>query len=321
MQTLLQDVRYGWRGILNRPGFACLAVLTLALGIGAATTIFSVIHNVLLDPFPYTNAHRVAAIQIRDLNNSRGGRGALQVAEFLDYQEQSHVFEDVIGGTNEDILLSTGDGTEQFVGGLTTGNTFQFLGVPAALGRTFTPDDAKPAAPPVFVMAHKMWLRQYNLDPGILGQTFVLNGVPTTLIGIMPKRVTKLAADLWRPINLDRADSAMSRRYFTFQARLKPGVTLEQASAELDVIGHRAALVYPTTIRRNSGCTSSAGSIVSSVRFAPRSTRSQRPSASCCSSPAATSRTCCWRARRRVKKRWPCARRSARADRAWCVSC
>jgi hypothetical protein len=98
----------------------------------------------------------------------------------------------VIGGTNEDVLLSTGEGTEQFIGGLTTGNTFQFLGVPAELGRTFTPADARPDAPPVFVMAYKMWLRQYNLDPSILGRTFVLNGVPTTLIGIMPRRVTKL---------------------------------------------------------------------------------------------------------------------------------
>src|SRR4029453_17405026 len=102
VQTLWQDVRYGLRGIANRPGFAFLAILTLALGMGATTTIFSAIQNILLDPFPYTDAHRVAAIQIRDTSSARpGGRTFFQVAEFLDYQEQNHVFEEVIGGTME----------------------------------------------------------------------------------------------------------------------------------------------------------------------------------------------------------------------------
>jgi putative ABC transport system permease protein len=246
MQTLWQDIRYGLRGLATRPGFASLAVLTLALGIGAATTIFSVIQNVLLDPFPYIDARRVAAIQIRDLSNNRpGGRGMLQTPEFLDYQEQNSVFEEVIGGTGEDVLLTTGESTELLSGGVVTPNMFTFLGVPPALGRGLTPDDAKPGAPAVFVMAYKMWSRQYNLDPTILGQSFTLNGVPTTLVGIMPKRFTKLAADLWRPVNLSRSDPAVRDRYFLFQARLKPNVTLREAAADLDVIAHRAALVYP----------------------------------------------------------------------------
>jgi putative ABC transport system permease protein len=99
MQTLWQDLRYGVRMLLKNPGFTLLAVLTLALGIGSATTIFSAIHNILLDPFPYTDAQRVVAIQIRDTSSSRpGGRTWFQTPEFLDYQEQNHVFEDVIGG-------------------------------------------------------------------------------------------------------------------------------------------------------------------------------------------------------------------------------
>src|SRR5919106_3219847 len=143
MQTLWQDVRYAARGLGNRPGFTSLAVLTLALGIGAATTIFSVIYNVMLDPFPYVDARRVGAIMIRDASSTRpGGRNFFQLAEFLEYQEQNHVFDDVIGGTNEDVLMTTAEGTEQLTGGLTTPNTFNFLGVPALLGRTFTPDDA-----------------------------------------------------------------------------------------------------------------------------------------------------------------------------------
>jgi predicted permease len=246
MQTIWHDIRYGVRGIRNQPGFAALAVLTLALGIGAATTIFSVIQNVLLDPFPYINAERVGMIQIHDTSSSRpGGRTFFQTPEFLDYQEQNHVFEEVIGGTNEDVLLMTGEGTEQFNGGLVTGNTFQFLGVPALAGRVLTPEDAKPGAPPVFVMAYKMWLAHYNLDPQIIGRSFTLNGVPTTLVGIMPPRFTKMASDLYRPFRFDRADPEQSRRYYMFQARLKPGVTLEQAGADVELIARRLATVYP----------------------------------------------------------------------------
>jgi putative ABC transport system permease protein len=246
MQAIWQDVRYGLRGLRNRPAFTILAVLTLALGIGAATTIFSVIYNVMLNPFPYLDARRVGAIMIRDASSSRpGGRTFFQVPEFLEYQEQNHVFDDVIGGSTEDVLMTTAEGTELLSGGLTTANTFSFLGVPAVLGRTFTPDDAKAGAPPVFVMAHKMWVRQFNLDPGVLGKTFTLNGMPTTLVGIMPQRFTKLAADLWRPIVLNRGDPALKGRFFMFQAKLKPGVTLAQAAADVDVIARRVAQDNP----------------------------------------------------------------------------
>ena len=213
---------------------------------GSTTTIFSAIQNILLDPFPYTDARRVAAIQIHDLSSARpGGRGAFQVPEFLDYQEQNHVFEEVIGGTGEDVLMSTNEGTELYDGGIVTANMFTFLGVPPVLGRGITPADASPTAPPVFVMADKMWLKKFNRDPGILGRTFVLNGVTTTLVGIMPPRFTKLAADLWRPVRLDRGNAQMSRQYFMFQARLKPGVTFQQAAADMDVIAHRLAATYP----------------------------------------------------------------------------
>jgi putative ABC transport system permease protein len=245
MQTFWQDVRYGLRGAVARPGFTMLAILTLALGIGAVTSMFSVIHNVLLDPFPYLDARRVINIQIRDLTTGRpGGRGFMQTAEFLDYQEQSTVFEEVIGGTGRDVLMTTGNSTELLQGTLVTANMFTFLGVPPVLGRGLTLEDGKAGAPPVFVLAHKAWLRVFNLDPGILGQTFTLNGVPTTLVGIMPKRFTKLGADMWQPVSLSRADPALREQYFMFQARLKPNVTLQEATADLDVIGHRLAQTY-----------------------------------------------------------------------------
>src|SRR5262245_43268845 len=246
MQTIWQDVRYGWRSFCGQPSFAILAILTLALGIGAATTIFSVIHNVLLDPFPYKDADRVVTVQIRDVSNARpGGRNYFQVPEFLELQEQSHVFEEVIGGTPEDVLQTTEEGTEQFVGGAVTANNFTFLGVQPLMGRGLSQEDVEPGAPPVFVMSYKMWAGRFSFDPAVLGRMFVLNGVPTTCVGVMPQRFTKLAADLYRPVVLHRADPDVNRRFFMFQARLKPGVSFEQAEADVELIARRLAKIYP----------------------------------------------------------------------------
>src|ERR1051325_10419709 len=173
MHGIARDLIYGLRGLCKQPGFNAMAVLALALGIGAATTIFSVIQNVLLDPFPYRDAARVATFYIHDVR-SQGpyGRSFFRPDEFLEYQAQNHVFEEVIGGGVEDVLYTTNEGAIQFDGALITPNQFTFLGVPAMLGRTTTPDDAKPGAPPVFVMAYKAWVKYFHRDPNILGQTF-----------------------------------------------------------------------------------------------------------------------------------------------------
>ena len=242
-----QDIRYALRSVRKQPSFTAAAVLALALGIGATTTIFSVIQGVLLDPYPmYRDIGRLIQIAIHDQANARpGGRGYLQLDEFLEYQRQATLLDEVIAGTSEDVLWTTAQGTEQMQGGLTTANTFTFLGVGALVGRTLTPDDGKPGASPVFVMSYKLWASRFGLDPSIVGRTFTLNEVPMTLIGVMPERVSKLAADVWMPLRLDPADRRLRDRYFRFQARLKPGVTLEQASAELDAIGHRIAASRP----------------------------------------------------------------------------
>ncbi len=243
MQSLWQDVRYGMRGIRANAGFSILAILTLALGIGAGTTMFSVIKNVMLTPFPYKDADRIAAFVIHDLDRGRpGGRPDMRAAEYLEFRQQNHVFTGDTGGGNEDVLWSTGVGTERLDGAYVTPDTFQFLGVAAQLGRATTPEDAKPGAPPVFVMSYKMWRTRFSLDPTILGRIFVLNGTPTTLVGIMPKRFTKRGADIWRPVELDRADTD---RWFIYQGRLKPGVTLKQVEADLLPIAQRWAKDHP----------------------------------------------------------------------------
>jgi putative ABC transport system permease protein len=246
MHSIWQDVRYAARGLRKQRTFAALAILALALGIGSATTMFSVIQNVLMDPYPYAHIDRLVQVEIRDPARPRsGGRSYFQLPEFLDYQAQVQSFEEVIAGTFEDQIYTTAEGAEQFDGGLVSGNMFDFLGVPAALGRTLTPDDAKPGAPPVFVMNYKMWAGRFGSDASLIGKTFVLNGVPTTLVGVMPQRFFKLAADLYKPVVLDRADPERARQYFRLQARLRPGVTLEQAEAEVTVVAHRLAKLYP----------------------------------------------------------------------------
>src|SRR5688500_1159520 len=197
MDSLWQDLRYGFRGLRNQPAFTVLAALALALGIGATTAIFSVIYNVLLNPSPYKEARRVVAPQIRETSRAnQSGRNWFQPAEFLDILAEATVFEDVIANGNEEVLYTTREGTEFLSGGLMSPNTFGFLGVPALVGRTLTPEDAKPGAPPVFVMAYKTWLKYFNLDPTVVGQSFTLNGISTTCVGVMPKRFTKLAADV-----------------------------------------------------------------------------------------------------------------------------
>lgn len=246
LQNVWQDVRYGVRGLIARPGFTLIAILTLALGIGSAAAIFSVIQNVLLDPAPYADVDRIAYVQIRDASRSEpGGRNAFHVPEFLDYQEQSQVFEDVIGGRFEDALITTKEGTLQFAAGLVTPNTFRFLGVAPQLGRAIVESDVAPGAPPVFVMSHKMWVAQHSMDPAVVGRVFVINGVPTTCVGVMPPRFTKQGADLWKPMRLDRADPAQQRRYIVFQAKLKRGISFERATAEMDLVARRIAKIYP----------------------------------------------------------------------------
>ena len=249
MNTLWQDFRFGLRMFLKSPSFTIVAVLTLALGIGASTAIFSVIDNILLEPFPYPDAGRFMGVQIHDLDqNGPGGRGGYTPAEFLTIQDDNHVFDRIIGNSDEDVLYSSGGGTERFSGEEVTPGTFEFLGMKPLLGRALQPADYKPGAPPVFVMRYRLWATRFGADPALINQVFTLNGVPRTLVGVMPPRFAWGAADLWTPFWLDRAEapsrSGFSRHYFLL-GHLKPGVTVHQAEADLTVIAKRLAVEYP----------------------------------------------------------------------------
>ena len=248
MNSFWQDVLYAGRNFRKGPGFAIVAILTLGLGIGASTAIFSVIENVLMEPFPYSDAGRFMSVEIHDTEqNFPGGRGAFSGPEFLDYAKQNSVFDRVIAMTNEDVLYTYGEGTERFDGSLVTPGTFEFLGMPALLGRVMEPADYEPGATPVFVLRYKTWVNRFSADPKILNKTFVLNGTPRTLIGIMPPRFGWGDADMWIPEKPSVAMTASGGfpRYWFLLGHLKPGATIRQAVADLTVVAQRLSKVYP----------------------------------------------------------------------------
>ena len=251
MGTLGQDIRYALRNLGKAPGFAVGAIITLALGIGASTAIFSVMDNVLMEPFPYPDAQRYFSVLIHDTERSEpGGRAGYTGPEFLDYVEQNHVFDRVIANDRTDVLYRSGEGTDRFDGNFVTPGTFEFLGMPALFGRVMQAADYEPSAPPVFVLRYKTWVKKFAADPGIVNKTFVLNGVSRTLIGIMPPRFGWGDADMWIPAKPTRAATgkviagAFRQRWFLL-GHLKPGVSTKEAEADLTVVAKRLATVYP----------------------------------------------------------------------------
>ena len=251
METLRQDIRYALRNLVKAPGFAVVAVLTLALGIGASTAIFSILENIVMEPFPYPDAERYMSIQIHDTErNEPGGRGGFTGPEFLDYVAQNHVFDRVIANDSLDVLYRSGEGTQLLRGNYVTPGTFEFLGVAPLLGRAMQPADYEPGSPPVFVLRYKTWVNEFAADPKILNQSFILNGTARSLVGIMPPRFGWGDAELWIP---DKPSHAVQKnvragafnRYWFFMGHLKPGVSQKQAIADVTVVANRLATIYP----------------------------------------------------------------------------
>jgi len=249
MGTFGQDIRFALRNLRKSPSFAIIAAVTLALGIGASTAIFSVIENVLMEPFPYTDPSRLVSVQIHDTEqNQPGGRAGFSGPEYLDYVAQNHVFDRVIANDGLDILYRSGEGTERFDGSLISPGTFEFLGMPAYLGRVAQPADYEPGAPPVFVMRYKTWVSRFSADPNLINKTFVLNGTQRALIGVMPPRFGWGDADMWIPTKPSRAAAQSQNgfpQFWFLLGHLKPGVSIRQAESDLTVVAKNLSTVYP----------------------------------------------------------------------------
>ncbi len=237
--------------LVKNPGFTAVAVLTLALGIGGTTAIFSVVYGALLDPFPFADSHRLAVLVSHDTQQGQFVAWSwVSAPEFLDYREQNHAFDEVIGGAQENIILTGAGAPEMLSAVRVTDNYFRVLGVAPLTGRPITPADVKPGAPPVVVLGYRVWQRNFGGDPGIIGRTFVLNpfGSPrrlTTVIGVMPARFTPLGGEIYLPATLSEAKATDEPQLFSLLGHLKPGVSIKQASSDVAFLSKRLATVYP----------------------------------------------------------------------------
>ena len=235
LEQFARDVRFGIRNLTRSPGFSALAILSLAMGIMATTAIYSVLHAVVLDPFPYKDVDNLMSVQVSNAAR-RGYRTGYSVDQFLEIAERNSIFEGTIASTISDVLW-TGEGDPQRLrGNYGTFNTFDVMGVPPLLGRTPGPDDARPGATPVAVLGYRFWQRQFGGDPGVLGRQMRLNDTVRTVIGIMPKRFMWRGADVYLPIAFERGRQVEGVRGVHLLGRLKPGVTSAKAEADLSPI-------------------------------------------------------------------------------------
>ena len=237
IDVMRHDLRYALRSLRQRPGFTALTVLTLALGIGATTAIFTVVNGVLLRPLPYQNPDGVVIVRTR-LDGIPGREAS--APEFFDLREQSRSFAQVAAYTNGSLTL-TGSGTpERLQAGYLTADAFAITGVSPVRGRSFSAEEDLPGRPPVVVLSDGLWRRRFGADPEIVGRTLILDDVPTTVLGVMPagfQLPTQYAGagmDLWTLIQLDPAMDRSERgwHWLTVLARLRPGVDVEAADRE-----------------------------------------------------------------------------------------
>ncbi|MBV8898446.1 MAG: ABC transporter permease [Acidobacteriaceae bacterium] len=245
LENAWRDLTFGAHVLRANVGFTAMAVLTLALGIGATTAIFSVIDNVLLEPFPYAHQQRLYSLVLHDQASSEpGGRTVFPATEFLDYQQQNRVFEDVMGVAINRALWTTGGPPESVNAPLITANAFQFLGVPPLLGRAASAADASPGSAPVCVMSYSFWRSRFGGDAHVVGQSLTLDGTPRTVIGVMPPRFVFWSADVWIPVQLARGQAGFPQPWFYMLGRLRPGVTLKTADRQLQMLAERMAIKY-----------------------------------------------------------------------------
>jgi putative ABC transport system permease protein len=255
MLTLLRDLRYGARMLMRSPGFAAVAVLSLALGIGVNTAIFSLVNAVFLRPLPVEDADRIVSIATTDEKNP----GHLPVSRdnFVDLSAQTQSFDEVFAYAFVPASLQGDEEAEFAIGQAVTGNYFPALGVQAALGHTIDPEhDGAPGADPVLVLSHDFWEMRFAGDPEVLGTTIEVNGQPFVVVGVAPDGFTgtnvMMQPKFWTPMsNLGVLDSVqgrlMGRRGLTHfgYAKLAEGVSLEDAQADVSTVGARLAAEYP----------------------------------------------------------------------------
>jgi putative ABC transport system permease protein len=253
MDTLLQDIRYGARMLLKSRGFTAVAIFSLALGIGANTAVFSVVNAVLLKTLPYHEPQSIVLVWGED-KAAGSSRGQVSATDVADWRERNHVFDEItaFGSVRPSI---TGAGEPQRVPGAQVGDGyFAVMHAKPLLGRVFTLDEQQDGKDYVVVLGYGLWQRQFGGDPNVVGKTLVLSGHPYNVIGVMPADFQSLPAglidapaELYRPVAEPPNEKERASRHLRAIARLKPGVTIGQAQAEMDLIARQLEQEHPTT--------------------------------------------------------------------------
>jgi len=250
MNAIMQDLRYGARMFFKNPGFTLVAIVTLALGIGANTTIFSVINSLLLKPIPFPDADRLVLVWKSQVNDPKN-RNIVSAPNYWDWRRQNDVFENmaIFDSAGKGYNLS-GDGEPESVSGVrVSAGFFDVLGVKPRLGRTFLLEEETAGKHQVVVLSDGLWRSRYNSDPNIVGKTVKVDSETHTVIGVMPPKFEfqffSPIRQLWVPVAYTRGDQDRGSNSFFCLARLKPGVTMEQARAQMNTIGLALAQQYP----------------------------------------------------------------------------
>jgi predicted permease len=249
--AVILDLRYAWRGIRKAPGFTAVILLTLALGIGANTTIFSIVHAMLIEPLPYRDADRLAFIWLGY------ARGPISGPDFRDIREGTTSFSDLGGIWASGTVALSGDGDpEQLRTSFVTTNFFPLLGAESAFGRTFREEDGRPDAPPTILLGWDLFTRRYGGDPSIVGRQILVDDEPTMVIGVMPRAFRLLLPldsgvpdhmQVWQPFWPEFETGPRGNQFMRAIGRMRPGVSIAQARADVDAVARRIAGEMGTT--------------------------------------------------------------------------
>ncbi|HEX8140373.1 MAG TPA: ABC transporter permease [Pyrinomonadaceae bacterium] len=258
MWTLWQDLRYGVRVLLKRPAFSLVAVLMLALGIGANAAVFSVVNAVVLRPFPYDEADRL--VMIWETQPSQGLPFMFaSPPNYADWREQNHSFEELAAFTPRDFFLARGEEPVRVSGAQISASLLPLLRISPMLGRAFTPEEDRPGGPLAVLLSQKLWQSRFGADPSVVGQSVTIDNQSYRVVGVMPQgfkfpppialegNTPTQQAELWTPFATDMKAGQRGGHFMTVIARLKPGVTIESASADLSTISSRLEQAYPET--------------------------------------------------------------------------
>jgi putative ABC transport system permease protein len=248
------DVGFALRRLRKSPGFAVVAVLTLALGIGTSSVLFSVVYNGVIHPFPYRSAERLTTIEVLDATDPRRGHGWFHLDEVAAFRQGNHTFEDVLAyGLYRSMVFSQPTGPEMVKAVGETPNAMDFWGVPPLIGRGFGEQDVQSGSPLVVLLNYRFWMRKFDGDKSVVGTSMMLNGKSRTVIGVMPPRFQAVGADMYMPISWTRPEPVRGRFEwdvddpwgFWATGILKQGVSFETADADIDVSAQQLAKVHP----------------------------------------------------------------------------